>query len=129
MHFSKNIEKNPSKMLNSKSTLSRTPTILYICAQCINKTNTQFMKRLITKLLQLFFALYVVFTALNVNAQSLKKFKSEDVGNPALKGETQFVKSGVDIKAGGEDIWGNSDQYHFVSQQFTGDFDITVRLV
>lgn len=87
------------------------------------------MKRLITKLLQLFFALYVVFTALNVNAQSLKKFKSEDVGNPALKGETQFVKSGVDIKAGGEDIWGNSDQYHFVSQQFTGDFDITVRLV
>ncbi len=87
------------------------------------------MKRLITKLLQLFFALYVVFTALNVNAQSLKKFKSEDVGNPALKGETQFVKSGVDIKAGGEDIWGNSDQFHFVFQQFTGDFDITVRLV
>ena len=61
-------------------------------------------------------------------AQSLKKFKTTDIGNPVLKGKATFVKEGVDIKAGGEDIWNNSDQFCFVYEEFTADFDIAVRI-
>jgi regulation of enolase protein 1 (concanavalin A-like superfamily) len=86
------------------------------------------MSRQIIKTLQVFLSLGLVFVAGAAGAQSLTKFKSEDIGNPALKGEATFVKSGVDIQAGGEDIWGNSDQFHFVFQKFSGDFDIAVRL-
>ena len=61
-------------------------------------------------------------------AQSLSKFQSADIGNPEFKGSTQFVKGGVDIKAGGEDIWMNSDQFHFVYEFIRGDFDFAARL-
>lgn len=86
------------------------------------------MNRLIIKALQVFFSLGLIFVAGTTMAQSLNKFKSEDIGNPVFKGEAHFVKSGVDIKAGGEDIWMDSDQFHFVFQKFSGDFDIAVRL-
>lgn len=77
---------------------------------------------------QVLFALCVLFGTGTLNAQSLKKFKSTDIGNPDLKGEVRFLETGVDIKAGGEDIWGNSDQFYFAYQQYKGDFDIAVRL-
>ena len=34
----------------------------------------------------------------------------------------------ITITAGGTDIWGTSDQFHFAHQQRTGDFDVSVRI-
>ena len=85
------------------------------------------MSKFISKSLNLFL-LITFFWIGESQAQPLKAFKSQDIGKPAVKGDAQIVTDGVDIKAGGEDIWMNSDQIHFVYQQFEGDFDFVVRL-
>ncbi|MES2439015.1 MAG: Ig-like domain-containing protein [Verrucomicrobiota bacterium] len=51
-----------------------------------------------------------------------------DIGNPGSAGSTTRVGDEVTVNGGGADIWGNSDQFHFASQQRTGDFDISVRV-
>lgn len=85
------------------------------------------MNKLILKSLTAFF-LFAMVLGSEVKAQSLTKFKSADIGNPEFKGSTQLVKGGVDIKAGGEDIWMNSDQFYFVYEPVSGDFDFAVKL-
>jgi regulation of enolase protein 1 (concanavalin A-like superfamily) len=88
------------------------------------------MKKLMFKKIQLLvFALAILGLSSTVcNAQSAAKFKSEDIGNPEIKGSAQFVKDGVDITAGGTDIWTTADQFQFVYQEVKGDFDMAVRL-
>lgn len=85
------------------------------------------MSKLIYKSFKVFLLL-TFFWGVESQAQPMKAFKSQDIGKPAIKGSAQIVTDGVDIQAGGEDIWMNSDQFHFVYQQFTGDFDFVVRL-
>jgi glucose/arabinose dehydrogenase/mono/diheme cytochrome c family protein len=53
---------------------------------------------------------------------------SQDIGAPALAGSTQASGREITIQAGGTDIWGTSDQFHFAHQQRTGDFDFSVRI-
>jgi hypothetical protein len=54
---------------------------------------------------------------------------SGDVGAPALAGNAfSSVPGDVDIVAGGADIWGVSDQFHFVHNQRSGDFDVKVKV-
>jgi glucose/arabinose dehydrogenase/mono/diheme cytochrome c family protein len=55
-------------------------------------------------------------------------FTSEDIGSPALAGSTVRDGNLITITAGGTDIWGTSDQFHFAHQQRTGDFDVAVRI-
>ncbi|MCW1886836.1 PQQ-dependent sugar dehydrogenase [Luteolibacter flavescens] len=55
-------------------------------------------------------------------------FTSQDIGNPTLPGSTVRDGNQITITAGGTDIWGNSDQFHFAHQQRTGDFDVSVRI-
>ena len=86
------------------------------------------MNKLILKPLQAILFLTLFFGTGTAESQAQAKFKSQDIGNPAHKGIAQIVEDGVNIKAGGEDIWMNSDQFHFVYQQSTGDFDFVVRL-
>ena len=86
------------------------------------------MNKLILKTLKAFLVISILFVSGNSQAQSTKKFKSEDIGNPAVKGGASFVAGGVDITAGGEDIWGNADQFCFVYRPYSGDFDVMVRL-
>ncbi|MCX8154952.1 MAG: lamin tail domain-containing protein, partial [Verrucomicrobiae bacterium] len=50
------------------------------------------------------------------------------VGNPALPGSYSTVSGGYNVTAGGSDIGGASDQFFFVYQQRTGDFDMSVRI-
>ena len=85
------------------------------------------MSKLILKSLTVFILL-TILPGYKLIAQSLTKFKSADIGAPEFKGSAQFVKGGVDIKAGGEDIWMNSDQFYFVSEPVSGDFDFAARL-
>ncbi|GAA5479319.1 LamG-like jellyroll fold domain-containing protein [Haloferula helveola] len=51
-----------------------------------------------------------------------------DVGGPALPGSTTRDGDLITIEAGGTDIWGTTDEFHFAHQQRTGDFDIAVRI-
>lgn len=51
-----------------------------------------------------------------------------DIGAPRMAGSTSRVRGGYDIVAGGADIWGVSDQFHFAYCKTIGDFDISARL-
>jgi hypothetical protein len=55
-------------------------------------------------------------------------FSNLDIGSPQLAGCAKQVEDGWDLVAGGVDIWEKSDQFHFVSRQVAGDFDIAVRV-
>jgi len=49
--------------------------------------------------------------------------------NPLEPGSvTPLSGTDFDVVAGGTDIWDNSDGFHFVYEQRTGDFDITVQV-
>jgi regulation of enolase protein 1 (concanavalin A-like superfamily) len=52
-----------------------------------------------------------------------------DIGSPALAGSTVAVAGGYEIVAGGRDIWGESDEFHFAQEPVIGDFDLQIRLV
>lgn len=55
-------------------------------------------------------------------------FLSQDIGNVALEGSIEKTDEGYDIIAGGADIWGTEDQFHFCYVTVHDDFDIAVRL-
>ena len=53
-----------------------------------------------------------------------------DIGGPGVEGSESFnsVNSNWDINGGGTDIWGASDQFHFASQDASGDCEIKARV-
>jgi len=55
-------------------------------------------------------------------------FANLDIGSPQLAGSARRVDTGWDLIAGGADIWEKADQFHFVFQDLSGDFDIAVRV-
>ncbi|MFF2016619.1 DUF1349 domain-containing protein [Paenibacillus sp. NPDC058177] len=55
-------------------------------------------------------------------------FLSEDIGDIDLKGSIKKNGTGYDVIAGGEDIWGTADQFHFGYVTIHDDFDMTVRI-
>ncbi|HEX9786337.1 MAG TPA: endo-1,3-alpha-glucanase family glycosylhydrolase [Opitutaceae bacterium] len=55
-------------------------------------------------------------------------FTSADIGSPALSGSSSVDNGNYTVKAAGNDIWDNSDQFHFLSQQINGDTDLVVRV-
>src|SRR5947207_4112026 len=59
---------------------------------------------------------------------NLSNFTAADIGSPALAGTSMPAPGGVDIAAGGTDIGGKSDQFHFFYQTFSNDFDVSVRI-
>jgi len=56
------------------------------------------------------------------------EFVGMDVGNPLLWGLTIKREDGYRIMAGGADIWGTSDQFHFAFFHHVDSFDFRVRL-
>lgn len=58
----------------------------------------------------------------------LKKFKHADIGNPAIAGSSLIQDNGIDIIAGGADVWGNRDEFHFSYFEQNGDFDLVARI-
>ncbi len=64
-----------------------------------------------------------------VHAQSLPSpWSSRDVGAPALAGSASYSSGIYTIRAAGADIWGTSDQFHFVYQTLSGDGEIVARV-
>ena len=53
---------------------------------------------------------------------------SADIGSPALAGGATLADGIFQIDAAGADIWGTSDQFHFVYQVVSGDVDIRARV-
>jgi len=64
----------------------------------------------------------------SVPARPSVPFANLDIGSPQLAGSARRVDTGWDLIAGGADIWEKADQFHFVFQDLSGDFDIAVRV-
>lgn len=65
----------------------------------------------------------------SASAQSLPSpWLSRDVGSPALAGSASQNAGTFTVRAAGNDIWGNADQFHFVYQQVTGDAEVIARV-
>lgn len=58
----------------------------------------------------------------------LKKFKQADIGNPAIAGSSLIQDNGINITAGGADVWGARDEFHFSYFEQNGDFDLVTRI-
>lgn len=54
--------------------------------------------------------------------------KGCDIGSPRLRGRTTHTPAGLEIEAGGEDIWGCRDEFHFAYTKVAGDFEACVRV-
>jgi regulation of enolase protein 1 (concanavalin A-like superfamily)/fibronectin type 3 domain-containing protein len=57
-------------------------------------------------------------------------YRGADVGDATPAGSTTTVSDGAayDVTAGGTDIMGSTDRFHFAHQPRTGDFDVKVRV-
>ncbi|MDQ6676439.1 MAG: hypothetical protein M3Z09_03990 [Acidobacteriota bacterium] len=53
---------------------------------------------------------------------------SGDVGNPAIKGSTEFSKGQYRITGSGANIWGKQDQFQYVWREIPGNFTITATM-
>jgi hypothetical protein len=53
---------------------------------------------------------------------------ARDIGHPYVKGSTVATEDGLDITAGGVDIWEYSDQFHFSFIEHIGNFDFIARI-
>jgi hypothetical protein len=58
-----------------------------------------------------------------------KSMKQTDIGNPAIAGMVNTTEKGFGITAGGADIWGTHDEFHFSYQTIKGDFDMSVQIL
>lgn len=67
-------------------------------------------------------------TSLKSKAIPLATFKHRDIGNPSIAGTVKVLTNGVDMTAGGADIWGVKDEFNFVYVERTGDFDFVSRI-
>jgi hypothetical protein len=52
-----------------------------------------------------------------------------DIGSPQLHGGTCQSAQGLEVIAGGQDIWGTRDEFHFAQVPVSGDFELSVRIV
>jgi hypothetical protein len=57
-----------------------------------------------------------------------RTFKHTDVGNPAIAGTVTVLNEGIDMTAGGTDIWGVKDEFNFVYIERNGDFDFVAQI-
>jgi regulation of enolase protein 1 (concanavalin A-like superfamily) len=51
-----------------------------------------------------------------------------DIGGPTLAGSAAHTSGTFTVTAGGVDIWGTADQFHFVYQPMTGDGEVIGRV-
>ena len=53
---------------------------------------------------------------------------ASDIGSPTPAGSSTHSSGIFTISAGGNDIWGNSDQFRFIYRQISGDTDIIAKV-
>jgi hypothetical protein len=67
----------------------------------------------------------------NIKPSDVKSFKIADIGNPAIAGIAETIKTangGFNLTAGGADIWGVKDEFGFIYIEKSGDFDFIARV-
>ena len=71
-----------------------------------------------------------VHSACAQGASVIPPLTAQDIGSPAIAGSSLFDQSTgtFTIQSAGVDIGGSADQFHYVYQPVTGDFDVSVRL-
>jgi hypothetical protein len=52
----------------------------------------------------------------------------QDIGSPVLSGSASYSAGTFTVKAAGADIWGSSDQFHYVYRPLSGDGTIIARV-
>jgi len=60
---------------------------------------------------------------------NIKTLKQTDIGNPAIVGKVAITDKSIDVNAGGADIWGVHDEFHFSYKIIKGDFDLSVQVL
>ena len=77
----------------------------------------------------LLLAVLFILTGSAVSAQTLPSpWVRTDIGSPQIAGRSTYSSGTFTITASGSDIWGTSDQFHFVYQPVTGDVEIVARI-
>lgn len=61
-------------------------------------------------------------------AQLPAPWTNRDIGAPSVAGSAAESAGNYTVRGAGIDIWGSSDQFHFVYQQITGDVDVRARV-
>ncbi len=72
---------------------------------------------------------FTTWVYLRVNSQSQACWSDEDIGNVAAAGDATSDSCVWTIDASGNDIWNNSDEFHYVYQSLSGDGQIIARVV
>ena len=68
--------------------------------------------------------------AINLSVTNLPAgWRNQDIGNPVLRGSTNFSAGVFTLSASGADIWDYADSFHFAWQSFAGDGQITARVI
>ncbi len=60
---------------------------------------------------------------------SFSDFKYTDIGVATKVGTAKITKEELEITAGGADIWGTHDEFHFGYKTLKGDFDLSVQVM
>jgi hypothetical protein len=55
-------------------------------------------------------------------------FAAQDIGSPVIASTDTYTANGMNVSSAGNDIGGTSDQFDFLYQLQTGNFDVAVRL-
>jgi hypothetical protein len=88
---------------------------------------------MITKTITLFLLIAcmsnLVMAKDNSRTISAGALKQTDIGNPAIAGKMNITETGFDITAGGADIWGKRDEFHFSYRMLKGDFDFSTQII
>ena len=63
------------------------------------------------------------------SATVFEDMKQIDIGNPQIEGRFALKNQEMKIFAGGADIWGQRDEFHFSYLAMKGDFDFTTRIL
>src|SRR3989442_4959445 len=66
--------------------------------------------------------------AFTLSAVAQTTFTSIDIGGATPTGQTIVTNGGFDVSSATGDIWDVFDDFRFVYQQVTGDFDIRTRI-
>lgn len=74
-------------------------------------------------------AAMILLSVAFVGQRTSAQVTSRDIGPPAFEGSTQIEDGRCTVRAGGTDIWGNRDEFHFVYLELTGDFEAVARVV
>ena len=56
-------------------------------------------------------------------------FKNVDIGVLTKPGSASIIENELEVVAGGSDIWGKHDEFHFTYKKFKGDFDMSVQII